>query len=108
VTATEAPARLNLPDEVRDFGREIGLAPFVPALVEATEQVFADARRLTATLHDDPDVPGLRWIIFRAEVAWDDPAHARAARDDWYARTAAICPGPLLNHVGLDIDRRPE
>lgn len=82
--------------------------PYLSALGEVTEQVFAGARRLTVEVHADPDVPALRWLIFRAEVPWTDPAPARAARDEWYARTAAVCPGPILTNVGLDLDRRPE
>ena len=108
MNATIPTDRLALPDEVREFARQRGLLPYLPALGEVTEQVFADAFGLTAVVHDDPDVADLRWIIFRAEVAWTDPAQARAARDEWYARTAAVCPGPILTHVGLDIDRRPE
>lgn len=105
---TSSAARLVVREDVREFAQQRGLVPHLPALVEATEEVFAGANHLSVSVHDDPDVPDLRWLIFRAEVPWADPARARAARDKWYARTAAVCPGPLLTLVGLDIDRRPE
>lgn len=108
MSATAPPIRLSLSAEVRDFALKFGLLPYLPALAEITEQVFAEARVLTAEVHDDPDVAGLRWVIFRAEVPWAEPDQVRSARDAWYARTAATCPPPVLAHVGLDIDRRPE
>lgn len=106
MSATASAARLVVREDVREFARERGLLPYLPALSGTTEQVFAGANHLSVSVHDDPDVPALRWLIFRAEVPWADPARARAARDDWYARTAAACPGPLLTLVGLDIDRQ--
>lgn len=78
------------------------------AIVELTAQVFSDARRIAVDLHEDPDVPELRWVVIRAEVLWDDAARARQARDEWYTRTAETLPAAALVDFGLEIDRRPE
>lgn len=88
---------------VRDRKAEHGL----DALVELTAQVFPDARLISADLHEDPDVAGIRWVLIRVEVSWADGERARLARDEWYARTAEACPPEVLEHFGLEIDRRP-
>jgi hypothetical protein len=77
------------------------------ALAEVTALVFPDAREVSADLHEDPDVAGLRWVLVRVEVPWADAERARRARDEWYARTAAVCPPAALADFGLEIDRRP-
>ena len=46
------------------------------ALAEVTAQVFPDAHRLSADLHEDPDVGGLRWVLIRVEVPWADAERA--------------------------------
>jgi hypothetical protein len=77
------------------------------ALAEVTARVFPDARQMSADLHEDPDVAGLRWVLVRVEVPWADAARARRARDEWNARTAEVCPPAALADFGLEIDRRP-
>jgi hypothetical protein len=76
-------------------------------LVELTAQVFPDARHVLADLHEDPDVPDLRWVLIRVEVPWADAERARRARDEWYIRTAEVFPPAVLADFGLEIDRRP-
>lgn len=76
-------------------------------LAELTTQIFPDARQVSAELHEDPDVAGLRWVLIRVEVPWADGERARRARDEWYARTAEACPTDVLSDFGLEIDRRP-
>jgi hypothetical protein len=88
---------------VRDRQAEAGL----DLLAELTAQVFPDARHIAADLHEDPDVAKLQWVLIRVEVPWADGERARRARDEWYARTAEVCPPAVLRDFGLEIDRRP-
>jgi hypothetical protein len=76
-------------------------------LTELTSLVFPDARHISVDLHKDPDVAGVEWVVVRVEVPWADGERARQARDEWYARTAAVCPPAVLADFGLEIDRRP-
>src|SRR5262245_53560175 len=96
-----------VPSAARAFADERGVSSDLHEVAEITGLIFPDARRLAADLHEDPDVPGWRWIVFHVEVAWSDPERARSARDQWYVRTAEVCPGRSLNEFGLEIDRRP-
>jgi hypothetical protein len=89
------------------FVRERKAESSLESLIELTGQIFPDARRLSADLHEDPDVAGLRWVLIRVEVPWVDAERARRARDEWYARTAEACPPAVLADFGLEIDRRP-
>jgi hypothetical protein len=88
---------------VRERKAEAGLE----SLTELTAQIFPDARHITADLHKDPDVAGVEWVVIRVEVSWADGERTRKARDEWYARTAAVCPPAVLADFGLEIDRRP-
>ena len=98
---------LTVSSAARAFADERGVSSDLHAVADITGLIFPDARCLAADLHEDPDVPGWRWIVFRVEVEWKDAERARSARDQWYARTAEVCPGRSLNEFGLEIDRRP-
>lgn len=104
--ATSRP--LTVTPAARQFVRDRKAEAGLERLAEVTTLVFSDARHVSADLHEDPDVAGLRWVSIRVEVPWADGDRARQARDEWYARTAEVCPSNLLADFGLEIDRRPE
>ena len=103
--ATSHP--LTVSPAARQFVRERKAEADLERLADLTAQVLPDARHLSADLHEDPDVAGLRWVLVRVEVPWADAERARRARDEWYARTAQTCPPAVLADFGLEIDRRP-
>ncbi len=107
-TTTLTPARLVLSPEVEAFAKERGLAPYLPALAETLQRVFAEARCLKAEIEEDPEIANLRHLLFSAEVPWPTYEQARLARNLWYQETADVCPAPLLCEFRLHIDRRPE
>jgi hypothetical protein len=98
---------LTVTPAARQFVRERNTESGLDLLADLTAQVFPDARHISADLHEDPDVAGLRWVLIRVDVPWADGERARQARDEWYARTAEVCPPGLLADFGLEIDRRP-
>src|SRR5947207_701028 len=62
------------------FVRERRAEACLDTLAELTTQIFPDARQVSAELHEDPDVAGLRWVLIRVEVPWADGERARRAR----------------------------
>lgn len=90
------------------FVRARGLESALDELGEMTSEVFDDASSISAELHEDSEVDGLRWISFHVEVCWNDAERVRQARDEWYERTAKSYTPPTLADFGLEIDRRPE
>ena len=87
---------------LRDHNAEENLEP----LADVTAQIFPDATHFSADLHEDPDLPGVAWVLIRVEVPWADDELTRSARDEWYARTAEVCTPAVLADFGLEIDRR--
>lgn len=99
--------KLVLSREVMAFANERGLTPYLPAVVRVFQRVFMDAKKLSVEVDYDPDVAGLRHLLFRAVVAWPESEPAHAARQAWYDGTAAACPQQLLTDIRLSIDQRP-
>jgi hypothetical protein len=104
-TAVATPI-LTMPLEVQVFARERGLEPYLPGIVEVFLRIFAEARKRSVVVHHDPEVEGLRWILFEVEVPWATFEQARQADIEWYQETAALCPAPLLCDFSLIIRRR--
>ena len=52
--------KLVLSKEVKAFAKERGLTPYLPAILEVLQRVFADATKMSAEIHEDPEVENLR------------------------------------------------
>ena len=103
--ATSRPLTIT-PDAER-FLRERKAQDALGLLADLTSRVFPDALRMSADLHEDPDVADARWVLIRVVVPWTDGERARQARDQWYAHTGDVCSPGVLANFGLEIDRRP-
>ena len=90
------------------FARQRSVEDALNRLGTLTAKLIPDANQLRAEFHEDPDAPGLMWVSFRVEVAWQEPERVRQARNQWYAQTANEFPPATLANFGLEIDRRPE
>ena len=101
-----APKRLVLPPDVQAFAQERGLTPYLAGILDVLHHVLADATTVTVELNDDPEDPGLRCILFEAEVPWSKEQR-RIAVKEWHRATAAICPAPLHPTFCLITYRRP-
>jgi hypothetical protein len=76
-------------------------------LVELFERIFSEASQLTIAVDEDPEVAELRHVSFRAVVPWNTFEESNAARDAWYAGSAAVCSSEVLPLIRLQIERRP-
>ncbi|MCI0681253.1 MAG: hypothetical protein L0Y71_04045 [Gemmataceae bacterium] len=106
-TVAKRKKRLILSREVKAFAKERGLTPYLPKLVEVLHSICADATRMGAEVHHDPEIAGLSWLLFEVEVPWKTSAQAMQANKAWYRATAEACPKPLLMEFTLLIRRRP-
>jgi hypothetical protein len=100
------PVKLTIPAEVQAFAQDRGLAPHLPALVAVLQRVFHDATRASVEVHEDPDIAGLRSLLFEVEVPWSQEQW-RAGMKAWRRETAAVCPSQFLTEFGLVTYRRP-
>jgi hypothetical protein len=105
-TVAKRKKKLVLSREVKAFAKERGLEPYLPAILEILHRVFADAKKITAQIDDDPEEAGLRDILFEAVVPWTKEQW-RAGMKAWYRETAAACPAPLRHLFCLITYRRP-
>lgn len=99
--------RIPISRHVRDFACEHGLTNCLPKLVELFERIFSEASQLTIAVDEDPEVAELRHMSFRAVVPWRTFEESKAARDAWYAGSAAVCSSESLPLIRLQIERRP-
>ena len=101
---TIAPKKLVLPPDVQAFAHERGLAPYLLGILNVLHRVFADATRMTAEIHEDPEVENLRWIVFDVEVPCTLD-RLNELTDDWYRSTPNACPTTLFGEFGLAAHR---
>jgi len=99
--------QFTITSAAQQFVRDRKAQEALRLLADLTTQVFPDARRKSADLHEDPDVADVQWVLIRVEVPWTEGERARQARDEWYARTGELCSPAVLANFGLEIDRRP-
>ena len=89
-----AETGLALPADVRAFAAAQGLEQLLAPLPEMTKCIFPSARRLEGTLEEDPEIAGLRFIVFEVEVAGLDVPGAVSARRQWLREVLRYCPPP--------------
>lgn len=97
---TATAAKLTIPPEVHAFVRERGLEPYFPQIVAILERVFAEANAMSVEVHEDPEVSGLRCLLFEVEVPWDVDKTC-AVQEQWYQETAKRIPTTLINEFSL-------
>jgi len=105
-TVAKRTKKLVLTKEVKAFAKERGLEPYLPAILDVLQRVFADANRMKVGLHEDPEAADLRWILFEVEVPWSKEQW-RAGMKAWYRESAAACPSPNLCMISVIAYRRP-
>lgn len=92
-TAARLPAAAG--PEVLTVAAEEGVAAYFPAVLDLTERLFPDARRLTVRVVDDPEIPKDRHIVLELEVP-RDVSPALAAQRQWNDGLFDCCPAPLV------------
>jgi hypothetical protein len=106
-TVTKRKKKLRLSREVKAFAKERGLTPYLPAIIDVTHNLFADATRMTVEVHHDPEIANLSSLLFEIEVPWKTSVQAMQGYSAWHRATSAVCPRPLLTEIILLIRRRP-
>jgi len=99
-TVAKRRKKLVLSREVKAFAKERGLEPYLPAILDVLQQVFADATKMSAEIHEDSEVENLRWIVFDVEVPCT-LQRLNELTDAWYRESAAVCPPTLFGEFGL-------
>lgn len=105
-STSKTASRLIIPPEVTADAERRGLGPYLPALVETLERIFADASKMEAEVHEDSEIADLSWILFRVEGPWATFEDENILRNQWLEETAAICPGPMLTEFSLQLNAR--
>jgi hypothetical protein len=102
-TASTTP--LTVPPEVQTFAAEQGVASYLPAVLEMTQRVFPDARRMAVLLENDPEIPDDWHIVIEVDVANITAEQYLEAKLAWGRELFRICPAPLVCvfRLGLDI-----
>lgn len=106
MTVVAAPQRVAVSAAVLTLADELELTPYLHAIFDAVDRVFADAKRITVEVHQDPEAASLRWILFELEVPWSKERH-REAMQTWHRELDAACPSHQRCMVSLIAYRRP-
>ncbi len=91
----------NLPPispEVHAFAREAGVEAYLLPVVEMTQRVFPDARRLAVLVEEDPEIANDRHIVLEVDVPDRSPDEFVASLLPWDEEMFRICPA-TLGHV---------
>ena len=105
---TAAQVKLVIPPEVWIFSRERQIDQYLDRVVALLHRIFADARRLSVEIHDDPEIADLRSLLFDVEVPWPSFAQAQEAYRAWHDGLFATIPLQHLCDIALIIHRVDE
>ena len=98
---TTAPSPV-FPADVTAFAAECGVTDFLIPVYEMTRRIFPTARGITAVMEYDPEIEGLRRIVFEVVTVADGPGSSAADLDwDWSRELFTICPATHVNYLGL-------
>jgi hypothetical protein len=93
--ATETPS-LAVPPEVHAFAAEQGVALYLTAVLEMTQQRFPDARRLAVLVEEDPEIVNDRHIVIEIDLTGVTPEQYVERDWQWGHELFEICPAPLI------------
>jgi hypothetical protein len=105
-STSKTAGRLSIPPEVQADVARRGLGPYLPALGEILQRIFADASKMGVEVHEDPEIADLSWIVFTVEGPWKSFEEENALRKQWYHETAVVCPKHLLCDFALHLNAR--
>ena len=98
--STSAPPPV-FPADVTAFAAECGVTDYLIPVYEMTRRVFPMARGVAPVMEYDPEIEGLRRIVFEVVTGPMDPAHAADLDWDWSREIFTICPATHVNYLGL-------
>jgi hypothetical protein len=82
------------PAEVLAFAAGKQMERYLDPLLQVTRRIFPSARRLKASVKQDPEIQDETHIVFEVELAGLTPAEAAAAEGEWTRELHRIYPSP--------------
>jgi hypothetical protein len=104
--AAERSAMVRWSDEVLAVAEQQHIRTYLDPMLEATRLMFPTARALQVYVQDDPEIAGVRNIIFDVQVVGLDVAGYRAAYSGWTAALLRIFSKPFAHTFYLMLDTR--
>ena len=89
--------------EVQRFAAERVGAELLPAVVEMTQRVFPEARRLAVGLEEDGEIEDDRHLVVEVQVGSLEVPQALEARFQWHRGLFACCPAPQVSDFRLKL-----
>src|SRR5438105_2754725 len=91
--------------EVRAFAAEAGVAEYLLPVLEMTQRVFPDARRLEVLVEEDPEIANDRHIVLEVDVPDRSPEQFVASLLPWDEEMIRIVPATVghIFRLGLDL-----
>ena len=105
MTPMTAPSP-SFPADVTAFAAESGVTEYLVPVWEMTRRVFPTARRIAPVLEYDPEIAGLRWIVFEVEIGGMTVEQYVDLHWEWDRELFKICPSTHVCDVGLHLDIR--
>lgn len=93
----------TVPADVQAFAEEQGVAPYLPAVLEATQRVFPTARKRDVHVMEDPEIADERHIVIELDVPMSVEESLLAQRR-WNEVTLQYCPTALICTFCLSIE----
>ena len=100
---TTAPSP-TFPSDVTAFAAESGVTEYLIPVYEMTRRVFPTARRITPELEYDPEIAGLRWIVFRVEISGMTAEQYADLHWQWSGELFKVCPSTHVCYFALHLD----
>ena len=96
----------TFPADVMAFAAESGVTNYLIPVYEMTRRVFPAARRITPVLEYDPEIAGLRWIVFRVEISGLTVEQYVDLDWRWSGELFKVCPATHVCCFVLNLDIR--
>ena len=85
-----------MPQEVRAFAAEQGVAPYLTPVLKMAQRRFPDARRMALLVEEDPEIADDRHIVIEVDLAGVTPEEYVERDRQWGHELFQICPAPLI------------
>ena len=95
-----------IPREVLAFALEQGVDPYLPAVLQMTDCLFASAR-VDLQVDEDPEIAQDRHITIKVAGGDMQVAQALEARYQWHRELFNCCPAPLVCIFRLGLELNP-
>jgi hypothetical protein len=92
------------PADAVAFAAESGATDYLISVWEMTRRVYPMARRITPVMEYDPEIAGLRWIVFEVEIGGMTVDQYVDLHWQWSSELFKVCPATHVCCFGLHED----